>query len=218
MPGPTVDFWQQRFASGSLPWDRGEPSPQLLDWLADGSLRAAGGRIAVPGCGAGHEVAALAAAGFQVTGIDYAPGAVSMARERLAAQARNAEVLRAEVVQADVLQWQPATPLDAVYEQTCLCALHPDQWVAYASQLRRWLRPGGSLFAMLMQAPREGASQGRIEGPPYHLDIHAVRALFPEPAWRWPAPPYPGVPHRQGWVELAVRLERGREPGPTPHA
>jgi SAM-dependent methyltransferase len=213
MAGPTVDFWEQRFASGSLPWDRGEPSPQLLSWLADGSLRAAGRRIAVPGCGAGHEVAALAHAGFDVTGLDYAPGAVSMARERLAARC-----LAAEVVQADVLQWQPAAPLDSVYEQTCLCALHPDQWVAYAKQLHGWLRPGGSLFALLMQVPREGASQGRIEGPPYHLDIHAVRALFPEPLWRWPAPPYPRVPHRQGWVELAVRLERCQAPASTPLA
>lgn len=213
MAGPTVDFWEQRFASGSLPWDRGEPSPQLLAWLADGSLGAAGRRIAVPGCGAGHEVVALARAGFDVTGLDYAPGAVSMAREQLAARC-----LAAEVVQADVLQWQPAAPLDSVYEQTCLCALHPDQWVAYAKQLHGWLRPGGSLFALLMQVPREGASQGRIEGPPYHLDIHAVRALFPEPLWRWPAPPYPRVPHRQGWVELAVRLERCQAPASTPLA
>lgn len=167
----------------------------------------------MPGCGAGHEVAALAHAGFDVTGLDYAPGAVSMARERLAARC-----LAAEVVQADVLQWQPAAPLDSVYEQTCLCALHPDQWVAYAKQLHGWLRPGGSLFALLMQVPREGASQGRIEGPPYHLDIHAVRALFHEPLWRWPAPPYPGVPHRQGWVELAVRLERCQAPASTPLA
>jgi SAM-dependent methyltransferase len=203
MPGPTVDFWQQRFASGSTPWDRGAPSPQLQAWLADGRLRAAGPRIAVPGCGSGHEVAALAQAGFEVIGLDYAPGAVSLARQQLAAQG-----LAAEVVQADVLQWQPEAPLDAVYEQTCLCALHPDHWVGYAKQLHGWLRPGGSLFALLMQVRRDGAAQGLVEGPPYHLDINAVRALFPEPLWHWPAPPYAAVPHPQGWAELAVQLIR----------
>jgi SAM-dependent methyltransferase len=201
--GPDVDFWQQRFATGTTPWDRGAPSPQLLTWLADGSLRAAGTRVAVPGCGSGHEVVALARAGFQVTGLDYAPGAVALARERLAA-----EGLTAPIELADVLAWQPATPLDAVYEQTCLCALHPDQWTAYAQQLFRWLRPGGMLFALLMQVRRDGAGEGRVEGPPYHLDINAVRALFPEPLWSWPKPPYAAVPHPQGWAELAVPLRR----------
>lgn len=203
MPGPTVDFWQQRFASGNLPWDRGAPSPQLQAWLADGSLHATGSRIAVPGCGTGHEVVALAQAGFDVTGLDYAPGAVALAREQLAARGATAQV-----VEADVLHWQPPAPLDAVYEQTCLCALHPDHWTAYAQQLHRWLRPGGSLFALLMQVRRDSAAEGRIEGPPYHLDINAVRALFPEPLWRWSAPPYAVVAHTQGWVELAVALQR----------
>ena len=49
--------------------------------------------------------------------------------------------LQADVVQADVLQWSPAAPVDAVYEQTCLCALHPDHWTAYAAQLQAWVKP-----------------------------------------------------------------------------
>ncbi|HEY1392965.1 MAG TPA: thiopurine S-methyltransferase, partial [Methylibium sp.] len=110
--------------------------------------------------------------------------------------------------QADVLEWQPEAPLDAVYDQTCLCALHPDHWTAYAAQLHAWLRPGGSLFALFMQARRESADEGRIEGPPYHLDVNAMRALFPEPRWTWPKPPYARVPHPRGWAELAVHLQR----------
>lgn len=203
MTGPTVEFWQDRFASGTTPWDRGAASPQLLAWLGDGSLRAAGRRIAVPGCGSGHEVVALARAGFEAIGLDYAPNAVGLARHALAAQG-----LHAQVLQADVLAWQPDAPLDAVYEQTCLCALHPDQWVAYAARLHAWLRPGGALFALFMQARRDSAAEGRIEGPPYHLDINALRALFPAAQWDWPKPPYTRVPHPQGWAELAVPLLR----------
>ncbi len=59
-----------------------------------------------------------------------------------------------------------------------------------------------------MQVPRPGAAEGRIEGPPYHVDIGAVRALFPATRWDWPAPPYPAVPHPKGWRELAVVLTR----------
>lgn len=34
-----------------------------------------------------------------------------------------------------------------------------------------------------MQLPRPRALQGVIEGPPYHVDINALRALFPSSAW-----------------------------------
>lgn len=202
MSGPDLAFWQQRFEVGQIPWDRGQPNPRLAAWLAAGALTP--GRIAVPGCGTGHEVVSLARAGFDVTAIDYAPGAVSATAERL----RRAG-LAATVTQADVLAWQPDAPLDAVYEQTCLCALHPDHWVAYAEQLQRWLRPGGRLAMLAMQSLREGAREGRIEGPPYHVDIHALRALLPAGHWEWPAPPYPAEPHpSQGWFELALLLIR----------
>jgi SAM-dependent methyltransferase len=202
MSGPDVAFWQQRFEAGQIPWDRGQPSPRLAAWLGAGSLTPC--RIAVPGCGTGHEVVALAQAGFEVSAIDYAPGAVATTRERLHQAGASARV-----TQADVLAWQPDAPLDAVYEQTCLCALHPDHWVAYAVQLQRWLRPGGRLALLAMQALREGAREGRIEGPPYHVDIHALRALLPASHWEWPAPPYPAEPHpSQGWFELALLLIR----------
>ena len=202
MSGPDLPFWQQRFEAGQLPWDRGAPSPQLAAWLGDGTLLP--GRIVVPGCGSGHEVVPLAQKGFSVTAIDYAPGAVGLTQARLAAAG-----LTAEVVQADVLAWEPQVPVDAIYEQTCLCALHPDHWVAYAARLHAWLRPGGTLALLAMQALREGAGQGLVEGPPYHVDVNALRALLPADRWKWPRPPYHRVPHpASGWAELAIVLTR----------
>jgi methyl halide transferase len=201
MAGPTQDFWQQRFEQRQTPWDRGAPGPQLLQWLREGAL-AIGERIAVPGCGSGHDVLALAQAGCTVTAIDYADAAIALTRERLGTHA-------ATIVQADVLQWLPDAPLDAVYEQTCWCALHPDHWVAYAAQLHRWLRPGGRLLLMAMQCRRDSAGEGRIDGPPYHMDINAVRALLPASLWQWPAPPYALTPHpAAGWAELGLVLTR----------
>ncbi len=205
MTGPTVGFWEERFGTGTTPWDRGQASPQLARWIDSGELAPC--PILVPGCGSGYEVAALAQAGFEVTGLDYAPAAVARTRERIAALAPEARA-RARVVQADALAWQPAAPFDAIYEQTCLCALYPDLWVDYAAQLHRWLRPGAKLFALFMQALRAGASEGRIEGPPYHCDVNAMRALLPAPAWHWPKPPFERVPHPAGVAELAVILRR----------
>ena len=204
MSGPDSSFWQAKFDAGHTPWDRGTLSPQLRAWLESGLLNAnQHRRIAIPGCGAGHEAVALAQRGFAVTALDYAPAAV--ARTRAALQAVDA---MASVEQADVLVWQAPQPFDAIYEQTCLCALHPDHWVAYAAQLHRWLKPGGTLFALFAQALRPAASEGRVEGPPYHCDINAMRALFPAAQWQWPKPPYARLDHPMGMFELVVVLKK----------
>lgn len=202
MAGPNTAFWQERFDTGQTGWDRGAPSPQLLAWLDSSALQPC--RIAVPGCGSGWEVAELARRGFEVVALDYTDAAVARTRDRL-----QAEGLRAEVVQTDVLVYQPERPFDVVYEQTCLCAIHPDHWTTYAAQLHAWLKPGGELRAMLMQRLRPAATdEGLIEGPPYHCDVNAVRALFPLSLWQWPAPPYPKLAHPNAGHELAVVLKR----------
>lgn len=203
MTGPTKEFWKERFATGTLPWDRGEPNPQLAQWLADRTL-APGMRVIVPGCGQGWEVAALAAAGIEVTGIDFATGALAMCRQLLERAGA-----RAQLVDADVLHWTPDAPVDAVFEQTCLCALYPDFWLRYAAQLHAWLKPGGKLLALFLQALRAEAAHGFIDGPPYHCDINAMRALFPATQWEWPKPPYPQVVNTGiERTELAVVLIR----------
>ena len=135
MAGPTPDFWQDRFEKGQALWDRGGVSPQLRTWLDTGSL--APSTICVPGCGSGWEVAELARRGFDVTGVDHTPAAIERTRALLQRQE-----LVARVEQADVLTWYPEQPFDAIYEQTCLCALHPDHWMptpsncTYGSGLR----------------------------------------------------------------------------------
>ena len=202
MAGPDKDFWQERFATGEIPWDRGQANAQVARWIAEGAL-ARGNRVIVPGCGQGWEVAALAAAGIDVIGIDYSSAALDRCRALLAPNG-----LAARLIEADVLQWQPDAPVDAVFEQACLCALYPDHWRHYANQLHAWLRPDGRLLALFMQARKDSAAEGFIEGPPYHCDINAMRALFPVTAWRWPKPPYAMVRPTVGQSELAVVLGR----------
>ena len=200
MAGPTADFWQQRFENKETGWDRGAPSPQLLAWLDSGALEPC--RIAVPGCGSGWEVAELARRGFDVVGIDYTPAALKRTQALVSARG-----LAAEVLQADVLKYLPDRPFDAIYEQTCLCAIHPDHWVDYAKQIQSWLKPKGNLWAVFMQMIRLGATEeGLVQGPPYHCDINAMRALFPAQEWVWPKPPYANVSHPIGAHELGLRL------------
>lgn len=202
MSGPNAEFWQERFDKQETAWDRGAPSPQLLAWLDRGALQPC--RILVPGCGNGWEVVELARRGFEVVGLDYTEAAVTRTAAHCAEQG-----VQAEVVRADALAYQPAQAFDAVYEQTCLCAIHPDHWQAYAMQLHQWLRPEGRLWALFMQMLRPEATQeGWVQGPPYHCDINAMRALLPSLAWDWPKPPYAQVPHPRLSHELAVVLTR----------
>ena len=82
-PSPTLtrSYWQAKYDQEQTGWDRGNASQTLLRWLAAGELRPC--RILVPGCGRGHEVVALAKAGFYVTGVDFAPTAVAAVQSQL---------------------------------------------------------------------------------------------------------------------------------------
>lgn len=187
-------IWERRYENNQTGWDRGKVSPALEHWLGSGQLLP--GRVLVPGCGHGHEIAALIRSGCEVTAVDIAPTPVERLRDSL-----QAEGLNAEVIQADLLHWEPDSAFDGVYEQTCLCALEPAVWSEYAARLRRWLKPDGNLYALFMQTGREG-------GPPYHCELSDMRRLFPQDAWHWLDIEPMRVPHRNGLVELGFRMRK----------
>lgn len=188
------DFWDVRYGHGVTPWDRGGQNPALTSWLADGSLGPC--RILVPGCGRGYEVVELARRGFEVTAVDFSPNAIETVTGKLETAGHSATL-----VQADFFRWMPDSPFEAIYEQTSLCALLPEQWRAYVRRLRDWLVPGGRLFALFMQTSRPG-------GPPFHCDIAAMKELFTCDAWGWPDTDPEKVEHSTGFFELSVVLKR----------
>lgn len=171
--------WEQRYLEGRTGWQREGVSPALLTWLADGTLKPC--RIMIPGAGRSHEPRHLTEAGFQVTTVDIAPTAVAFQREALAGRSGS-------VVEGDLLTYTPAEPFDAIYEQSCLCALPPDIVPAYVAQVTRWLRSGGVLAALFLQRTGEG-------GPPFNCPLPAMRKLFPDTAWRWPTQSWPELQH-----------------------
>jgi len=196
MTASTAEQWESRYRSGETGWDRGTASPALDRWLQSGVLAPC--RILVPGCGRGHEVPHLTELGFDVTAIDIAPSAVSHLEKELAGSGQTAEVML-----GDVLDFEPEQPFDAVYEQTCLCALPPEAWPAYEARLHGWLKSGGILAALFMQTGKDG-------GPPYHCDMSGMRALFDDQRWTWPNPETESsrIPHPTGLHEFAYPLRR----------
>lgn len=177
MPATQAIDWEGRYRDGATGWERPGPNPAFQAWLEAGELAPC--HILVPGAGRSVEPLVLAEAGFTVTVVDAAPSAVAAQRARLERVHVSARVER-----ADLFQWQPTARLDAVYDQTCLCALPPATWPDYVTRLRTWLRPGGRLFILFMQTGTEG-------GPPFHCDMTEMRRLFPATQWDWaePLPP-----------------------------
>jgi SAM-dependent methyltransferase len=186
--------WEARYRTGSTGWDRGASSPALRHWLSHD--HAPSGRVLVPGCGHGHEVIDLVRAGLQVTAVDIAAQPVMQLTGALVEQG-----LHARVIQADLLEWRPAEPFEAIYEQTSLCAFEPSAWPSYEQRLANWLLPGGSLFALFMQTGKQG-------GPPYDCPVPRMRELFEPSRWRWLTEAPIRVDHPSGLHEAGFVLLR----------
>jgi methyl halide transferase len=184
--------WEGRYRTGSLGWERPGLNPAFLAWRESGDLAPC--RIMVPGGGRSVEPVAMAEAGFEVTVVDGAPSAVAAQRARM-------ERLHVpgHVEQADLFSWNPKAPFDAIYDQTCLCALPPAKWPEYAARLHHWLVPAGRLFILFMQTSVAG-------GPPFHCDMDDMRLLFPETQWDWPDVLPPVVAHSPGRIEQPAVL------------
>ena len=189
--------WEARFRAERTPWERPTLNAAFMTWRRDGALTPC--RILVPGAGRSGEPLALAQDGFDVTVVDSAPSAVAVQLVRF-----HAAALTARVQEADLLTWTPTAPFDAIYDQTCLCALPPALWPDYAARLQAWLKPGGHLFLLAMQT-------GRDDGPPYDCSIERMRALFAE-GWDWPDLLPALVPHSLGQGEIPVMLRRTTPP------
>jgi len=189
--------WEKRFADNTTPWERPGLHPAFEHWREAGAFDAVS-HVIVPGCGRSPELKAFAALGKSAIGADLSPTALAWQKASLAEDG-----LSAELIEADILLWRPDAPLDAVYEQTFLCAIPPCLRVEYETAVFDWLKPGGQLLALFMQKDEPG-------GPPYGCSIEAMRELFPTKRWDWPEGEFFSYPHPSlnGKPELAVILTR----------
>jgi methyl halide transferase len=146
--------WEVRYQTHDMPWEKGEPSPGLVDFLANhaGLPR---GTVLVPGCGTGHDVRAWAAAGFALTGSDLAPSAIRLAREKTAEAS-----LTAQFVLEDFLADSAKASYDWIFEHTLFCAIDPARRDEYVRAVFTRLKAGGNYLAVNYLIPDK-------EGPPF---------------------------------------------------
>jgi SAM-dependent methyltransferase len=154
-PKPTLDaaYWEDCYRRGDTHWEKGAPSPGLVDFLASHpDLEPAS--VGVPGCGTGHDVRAWAGAGFDAFGYDIASSAIR------AAIAGTGPGLKAQFASADFLHDEPARRFDWLWEHTLFCAIDPADRGRYVQAVLRWLKPDGRFLAVHYLIPD-------TDGPPF---------------------------------------------------
>lgn len=189
--------WEQHWIEGDTPWDKGEAAPPLLEYLDDwddGFIR--GARVLVPGCGSGHDVRALAAAGARVTGLDLSPTAVEVAREQATEDGE-------DYLEGDLFEWSGQGLYDAIWEHTCFCAIGPEDRPRYAEAVARLLRPGGRLIGVFYLNPDNDEG-----GPPFASSREEIlRHLEPSFSLEREKVPDRAFPSREGreWLAQLIR-------------
>ena len=134
--------WEARYQSGDMPWEKGEPSPGLVDFLAS-HPHLPRGTVLVPGCGTGHDARAFAKSGFHVVGCDLATSAIRLSQEKTAQAGLSAEFIR-----GDFLADEPPQRFDWIFEHTLFCAIDPARRDDYVRAILRWLKPDGQFLAV----------------------------------------------------------------------
>jgi len=165
MPLLDEKYWEDHYRASDTPWDKGEASPGLVDFLAaHPDLKR--GTVCVPGCGTGHDVRAWAKAGFDTVGYDIAPAAVRLGRERTAAAG-----LAARFEPGDFLKDTPPLLFNWVFEHTLFCAIDPRDRDDYVHAVLRWLKPDGNYLAVNYLIPD-------TDGPPFGTTRVELMKLF----------------------------------------
>ncbi len=159
--------WNDNYIAGHIPWDTGAPDPLLVAFVAAGAV--ASGRALDIGAGTGSNVRWLAAQGFDALGIDIAPRAIELARDKASGPRCRFEV-------GDILAAPPAGPFDLVFDRGCFHVFDDaDDRARFAANVAQVLAPGGVWLSLI------GSTEGepRDHGPPRRSARDVVAALEP---------------------------------------
>jgi ubiquinone/menaquinone biosynthesis C-methylase UbiE len=116
------------------PWDSGISPPELLDFIENHPP----GKVIDIGCGTGTNVITLAQSGWEVTGVDFIPRAIRMAKRKTRKAGIEAELMVRNVTRLNGI----SGPFNLALDIGCFHSLG-NQKADYLSELERILAPGG---------------------------------------------------------------------------
>jgi SAM-dependent methyltransferase len=143
-----IERWDRAYQEGRhAPWDTGSPAGDLTHAVESGEIKPC--RTIVLGCGSGTNAIYLAKKGFEVTAIDVAPTALSIAR----AKAEKAGV-RVRWVLADVLKLPDLGLFDLVFDRGCYHNVRYVDAPGFVASLRKLTKPGSQ--CLILSCNRDG--------------------------------------------------------------
>ncbi len=150
-------FWNHFWQNSVSPWDLGQPHPELVAQISSlGRPK----RAYVPGCGRGHDAVFLSQAGWQVTAVDMAEHVSPHLNPQLGEDG-SIFLLR------DAFEVEENEVYELWWDHTFFCAIPPEKRPLWGRTVRRVLREGGVLGALVFPVGKDIAEGG----PPFGMSV-----------------------------------------------
>ena len=130
------------------PWDIGRPQAAFVRLLEAGGIR---GHVLDVGCGTGEHALMAAAAGFLATGVDAAPTAIRLAREKAAQRS-----LQVTFEVGDALDLSGLGTFDTVLDCGLFHVFDDDDRARFEASLAGVVMPGGRYFMLCFSDKQPG--------------------------------------------------------------
>jgi ubiquinone/menaquinone biosynthesis C-methylase UbiE len=158
--------WRER-PPEEMPWEEGRPSAELVRLVESG--RVMKGPALDICCGSAVNALYLAEQGFACHGLDIAPTALKLARERVVQSGLACRLVKGDAARLPY----PDSTFALVFDRGCFHSIPPDDRDEYARGIRRVLRPGGKFLLLAFSGkPRKAA------GAPWPFSAEAIRGHF----------------------------------------
>ena len=138
-------LFELMYILGRTPWDTEISPPELISFLKNNEP----GRALDIGCGTGTNLITMAQHGWQVTGVDISSQAIRRAQRKAQSAGLQIQLIRDDVSTFDSI----AGTFDLVLDLGCFHSLSQEARTRYASNLNRFINPGGTflLYAWLSE-------------------------------------------------------------------
>ena len=163
MSEPSAEKRFSDYYADRPPWDIGRPQDAFV-----GAADLIGPRVLDAGCGTGDLAIWLAGRGHTVTGVDFLPGPLEVARSKAAAAGVEANFLEMDALAIGEIPEQ----FDAVTDCGLFHSFDDVGRAAYVAALGKLLEPGGRVFILCFSTDEPG------EHGPRRVSEEEIHAAF----------------------------------------